>query len=74
MLLNYTYERAVKMFALWLQEIVLYTTRKEALQQVWLRMETKEITFAFNQTRMVKSFALVFKGVTSSRNCTGNRD
>ena len=48
MLLNYTYEKANKVFTLWLSKALLCPKRKGAMQQLWLRMEARQIAPAFN--------------------------
>ena len=73
MLINYTYKKAIKVFTLWLSKALLCPKRKGAMQQLWLRMETRQIAPAFNPERMVQYFALVFKGFTSSCNSSGNK-
>ena len=43
MLINYTYAKANKVFTLWLSKALLCPKREEAMQQLWLRMETRQI-------------------------------
>ena len=74
MLINYTYEKDIKVFTLRLSKALLCPKRKEALQQLLLRMESWKITSAFNPEKTVQYFALVFKRLTSSCNRTGNRN
>ena len=72
MLINYTYEKAFKVFTLWLYKTLLCPTGKEALQPLPLRVETRPITPAFKPQRMVQNFTLVFEEFASSRNRPGN--
>ena len=74
MLINYIDEKDIKVFTLRLSKALLCPKRKEALQQLLLRMEGRQITPAFIPERMVQYFALVFKGFTSCCNSAGNRD
>jgi len=60
-------------FTLWLSKALLCPKRKGPMQQLWVRMETRQIAPAFNPERMVQYFALVFKGFTSSCNNSGNK-
>jgi len=73
MLINYTYKKAIKVFTLWLSKALLCPKRKGPMQQLWVRMEARQIAPAFNLERMVQYFALVFKGFTSSCNSSGNK-
>ena len=73
MLINYTCEKANKVFTLWLSKALLCPKRKGAMQQLWLRMEARQIAPAFNPERIVQYFTLVFKGFTSSCNSSGNK-
>ena len=41
------------MFTLWLSKALLCPKRKGAMQQLWLRMEARQIAPAFNPERMV---------------------
>jgi len=41
MLINYTYEKANKVFTLWLSKALLCPKRKGPMQQLWVRMETR---------------------------------
>jgi len=52
MLINYTYEKANKVFTLWLSKALLCPKREEAMQQLWLRMEARQIVPAFNPERI----------------------
>ena len=73
MLINYAYEKAVKVFTLCLSETLLCPTGKDALQPLPLRVETGPITPAFKPQRMVQNFTLVFKRFANSCNRPGNQ-
>ncbi len=73
MLINYTYKKAIKVFTLWLSKALLCPKRKGPMQQLWVRMEARQIAPAFNPERIVQYFALVFKGFTSGCISSGNK-
>ena len=72
MLINYAYEKAIKVFMLWLSKALLHPKREVSLQWLWIGMEARQITPAFNPERMDQYVTPVFKRLTSGYNSTGN--